>query len=206
MKTLTPKAQATREKIIQAANNLFYRHGYTATGLDKIIKAAEVTKGNFYYHFKSKEELLVAVLDWHRNLAFNELGLNQSLECKSPIETLLTSIKNIAKRMADTPAVQGCESPQVHGCFFGNIALELSTCSEVVRHKVKLIFDDYRGFITELLKKAKIANEIDQTLDIQTTANIIISLMEGATLLDKAEQKQSHIYQAIEFIEMYLKD
>ena len=63
MPVLTDKARATRERILEAAEHQFHRHGYHATGLDRIIADAGVTKGNFYYHFKSKDELLLVMLD-----------------------------------------------------------------------------------------------------------------------------------------------
>lgn len=197
---MTPKAQATREKILRAANDLFYVHGYTATGLDKLIAEAGVTKGNFYYHFKSKEELLIAVLDWHRELAFRELGLDKSATFASPLNMLMTLVTGMGKR-----SLCNHESCQIRGCFFGNVALELATGSVAVRKKVNEIFHDFRQFMQDLLEKAQIAGEVRADINCADTAGMIISLMEGAVLLDKAAQNESEIHRAVEFIEAYLK-
>ncbi len=53
----------TRLSILNAAGNLFSRHGYCATSLDDILNAAGITKGAFYHYFKSKEDLCAALLE-----------------------------------------------------------------------------------------------------------------------------------------------
>ena len=61
-KTPTPRTQ-TRERLVEAARKLFHQHGYRATGIAEILRAAEVNSGSLYYFFPSKEDLLVAVLE-----------------------------------------------------------------------------------------------------------------------------------------------
>ena len=53
----------TRERIVEAARQLFFRQGYTATGISQILKAAEAKSGSLYHFFPSKEDLLAAVLE-----------------------------------------------------------------------------------------------------------------------------------------------
>ena len=55
------KGEITKERIIAKSAKLFLEHGYSNTGLSEILKAAEIPKGAFYFHFKSKNELGVAV-------------------------------------------------------------------------------------------------------------------------------------------------
>ncbi|GGB81928.1 TetR/AcrR family transcriptional regulator [Dyadobacter sediminis] len=56
------KAADTRLIILQKAFELIYRNGYQATSIDVIIATTQVTKGAFYYHFKSKEEMGLAII------------------------------------------------------------------------------------------------------------------------------------------------
>src|SRR3954452_25217190 len=51
-----------RDRLVAAAVELFYRHGFNAVGVDRIIAAAGVTKTTFYKHFDSKDELMVAAV------------------------------------------------------------------------------------------------------------------------------------------------
>lgn len=58
-------ASKTRQRLIQTALDLFYREGFHAVGLDRIIAEVGVTKTTFYNHFPSKDDLIVAVVEAH---------------------------------------------------------------------------------------------------------------------------------------------
>jgi len=58
-------ATDTRERIITTAHDMFYCDGFHAVGLDRIFRDVGVTKTTFYNHFASKDDLVVAVLNWH---------------------------------------------------------------------------------------------------------------------------------------------
>jgi TetR/AcrR family transcriptional repressor of nem operon len=199
MKQLSPKAQATRERILAVANDLFYQNGFNATGLDSILTAAGVAKGNFYHHFKNKEELATAVLDWHRDQAFADICLDSILAEPSPRKALFELMTRMTGRM-----ISDSDSCQVRGCFFGNFALELSTASDAVRHKVKHIFDGMRQLLQQLIEKGQQKGEIRTELDAAATAGLILGLMEGAVLLDKTSQTQQESQNALAFIRQYL--
>ena len=54
---------STRERIVEQADVLFYERGYEATSLADIAAPLGLSRGNFYYHFKTKDEILDAVID-----------------------------------------------------------------------------------------------------------------------------------------------
>jgi len=55
----------TRQRLVETAVFLFWENGYAATGVAEILARAKVNSGSFYHFFKSKEALLLAVLDWY---------------------------------------------------------------------------------------------------------------------------------------------
>ena len=55
----------TRDRLIKAADDLFYQEGFHAVGLDRVISAVGVTKTTFYNHFESKEHLILEMLQFH---------------------------------------------------------------------------------------------------------------------------------------------
>jgi AcrR family transcriptional regulator len=57
------QGQATRQELVRTATDLFGRQGYSATSLNDVVTAAQVTKGAFYHHFESKEELFLVVFE-----------------------------------------------------------------------------------------------------------------------------------------------
>ncbi len=72
--TKSQKGAATRDQILNAASRLIHVQGYQSTSLDDVLRESGVGKGNFYYYFKSKEDLGYAIIDRIRR-AFIERGL-----------------------------------------------------------------------------------------------------------------------------------
>ena len=68
------KGEATKEHLIACAGRLFWQNGYAATGLSEILKEAHLTKGSFYFYFKSKEDLAVAVVGYYHRVVYEWLG------------------------------------------------------------------------------------------------------------------------------------
>ncbi len=198
--TSTPKALATRERILEAADTLFYLHGYNATGLDRIISEAGITKGNFYYHFKSKETLALAALERHFEKTSHEMSEQAMKHKQSPLKMLFAILELMARRQKGQ-----YQAGRIRGCYFGNFTLEMSTESKAVRGKVQSIFERIKEMFSDLLRRAANANEIAADIDPDKTSGMILSLMEGAILLDKAEQKPIAVANAITFIKQYLE-
>src|SRR3954451_23126457 len=59
----TDRGRATRDRILDAASELFYRQGVTATGLDQVVAASRTGKGQLYHYFADKRELVQAVIE-----------------------------------------------------------------------------------------------------------------------------------------------
>ena len=197
--SLSAKAQATRKRILDAAEMLFHLHGYNATGLDKVIKKAKITKGNFYYHFKSKEALAVATLDSQLSATQNTISEEVISNNNSALENLFELFEFLTKQQK----MQYREG-QLYGCYFGNFTLELSTTSQEIRNKVKEVFANLLGLFESLLTQAKEAGEIPDHIDPAQMSPIIMSQIEGAILLDKANQEPKNLDNSIKFIKQVL--
>lgn len=200
MSEYSPKAQQTRERILRAAVELFYQQGYNATGLESVISAAGVVKGNFYYYFKSKEELAVEALRWQRQQTRNALGIDLPLADETPLQRLF----NILQRMKHAVAPTSGEQCEIRGCYYGNLALELSASSESVRQELISVFEGIRALFADLIHQARERGEISATIDPDNAATMLLSLIEGAVLLSKTTQNTQEIDKAIEFIRNYL--
>ncbi len=60
---MNSKAETIRNKIVSTADELFYRQGFNHTSFTDIAKAVGISRGNFYYHFKTKDDILAAVIE-----------------------------------------------------------------------------------------------------------------------------------------------
>jgi len=87
------RSQETRIEILNSANALFSRNGYAETSVAEICELASVSKGAFYYHFATKQELLLALLENWLN------GLDQTFET---IQEKSRSVPDAILEMADT--------------------------------------------------------------------------------------------------------
>ena len=65
MSRITKKPEERKKQILQSAQRLFFEEGYEKTSVERIIKELNLAKGTFYYYFKSKADLLVAIADQH---------------------------------------------------------------------------------------------------------------------------------------------
>ncbi|MEB7556907.1 TetR/AcrR family transcriptional regulator [Kluyvera cryocrescens] len=110
------QATGAREKILLSAHELFYRHGIRATGIDKIIAQARVTKVTFYRHFPSKNDLILAYLEYRHTRWLNRFSQSikqHHADGRSPADAL-------ANAMADW-----WENPDFRGCAFLNATAEM---------------------------------------------------------------------------------
>lgn len=199
MPTLTEKAQATRERILRAAEGLFHRHGYHATGLDRIIAEAGVTKGNFYYHFKSKEALAIASIERH----FDQMGVaiaQRGGAGSSPLSTLFSILDYFAELIVAQNQAGG-----VVGCYFGNFGLEMGGENLAVRKRLQAVFTSIRERFEDLLQRALDSGELPADHDPEQIAAIIISLLEGAILMDKTGKEPREVSRAVDFLKAYLE-
>ena len=61
------KGEQSKRKIIETAGELFWKNGYTKTGVSEILKASGLPKGSFYFYFKKKSDVAEAVLQYYGN-------------------------------------------------------------------------------------------------------------------------------------------
>jgi AcrR family transcriptional regulator len=99
------RARRTRERILEAAAVAFARDGYEATSLNAVIRASGLTKGAFYFHFPSKEELALATFR-HKQRHVVERTLAEAEEAHDAIAELRAVISIRARLYAEDPSAR----------------------------------------------------------------------------------------------------
>jgi TetR/AcrR family transcriptional repressor of nem operon len=184
---MTPKGQITREKILESACVLFYLNGYKGTTIDDILERSGVKKGNFYFHFKSKEALGYAVFDVYK--ADSSALFQKTLQkTGDPINNLCSLFSNHEQGLKRS-AYKG-------GCPFGNLALELADHHQGFRMKLEKVFDGWAKEIRAVLNEAKKRGKLKSSIDTKGLSYLIVAVMEGGTLLCKTK-KAGGIYRDI---------
>jgi AcrR family transcriptional regulator len=100
------KSERTRQRIIDAANRLFYHQGYHNTSFTDVVDATNIPRGNIYYYFKTKDEILVAAIR-HRTERISAMLDDWSGKYRTPIERLHRFV-NILEDSADSLTRFGC--------------------------------------------------------------------------------------------------
>ncbi|NOX91071.1 MAG: TetR/AcrR family transcriptional regulator [Gammaproteobacteria bacterium] len=131
------KGEALRQRIVAAADELFYRQGYENTSFSDIADAVGISRGNFYYHFKSKDEILSAVID-SRVAAIVTMLNEWDKKFKDPRQRLYYYI--------DMP-LRDQENICLHGCPVGSLCTELAKINRTMLDDANRMFAVFRDWL-----------------------------------------------------------
>lgn len=159
-------ARDTRQRLIDIAHELFYREGFYAVGLDRVLAEVGVTKTTFYNHFESRDELIVAVLQWHdawwaktfRQMLRDEAG-------DDPADQLRALFHVLKEALAD----------QFSGCMFINAAVAFPSPHDPAHQAAAQNQATNESIVRELAKAAGL-----EDADADKLAKELTLLMEGA--------------------------
>ncbi len=194
--TKSQKGATTRDQILDAAARLIHLQGYHCTSLDDVLRESGAGKGNFYYHFKSKEELGYAIID-----RVMQGFIVQTLE---PIfaDTSgdpIAQIHAFLDRVLDNQRQRNC----IGGCPIGNLASELSDVHEGFRRRLAGIFDEWRSKLTEALSRGQIG-WARHDFEPSVVAQFLVAALEGAILLSKVTKDIAIMEQCVEQLKQHL--
>ena len=191
------KGAATRDQILDVAGKLIHLRGYHATSLDDVLKESGVGKGNFYYYFKSKEDLGYAILD--RMLqAFVERTLEPAFA--DAVADPVVQIKEFLDRVLDNQRQRSC----IGGCPMGNLASELSDVHEGFRQQLAGMFLQWRVTLAEVLARGQESGRLRSGLDPASAAEFLVAALEGAILLTKVTRDISVMERCVTELKQHL--
>ena len=163
---------------MEAARTLFWKHGYSSTGIAQILKEADAGSGSLYYFFPTKEDLLLAVLEWYRENLWSQVVQPVFDRVTDPIERIFGILDGYRRGLLLTSFQ--------HGCPIGNLALELADSHPAVRQLLAVNFTGWRKAIEQCL--AESAERLPEALDREQFALFVLTTMEGAVMLARAYQ------------------
>jgi TetR/AcrR family transcriptional regulator, transcriptional repressor for nem operon len=189
--------RSTREAIIEAATRLMHVRGYQNTSLDDVLRESGAGKGNFYHHFRSKEDLGFAILD-------QLVGrfVERTLEpCFSDAEApRLDQVRCFLDRVLEAQRKSNC----VGGCAMGNLASELSDVHEGFRARLASVFTAWRVRLTTVLAEAQARGEVVAFCRPEPAAQFLVAGLEGGILLTKVSKDIAVLEQCVSELKRYL--
>ncbi len=153
------------------------RQGFNSTGIEAILKQANVPKGSFYYYFSSKQDFGLQVLDH-----FAE-GIDRIFTSYLADEgfTPLARLRNCMESLVDRFEKNNCSI----GCLAANMGQELADQNEDFRLKLAGIFQSWMDHFERCLAKARDEGEIPADSDPNALAEYFLTGFEGALLISK---------------------
>lgn len=178
------KSEATKNYIIQKSFDLIYKKGYQATSIDDIIATTQVTKGAFYYHFKTKEEMGLAVIKEKMTPGMVQFSLNI---LKEPGD-----VRNNIYRMMEALLLKNDFFIVEYGCPMVNLVEEMSALNPAFNKSLKRLVVNWQAEIETALLKAQANGQISNDADIKKITHYITANYGGVRYLGKLFGKPAY--------------
>jgi len=191
-KTDPNKAERTRQFIIEKAAPIFNKKGIAGTSLSNLTKATGLTKGSIYGNFKDKDEVAVCVFQYNVNNLVSYL--TRAMDKENTSINKLLAIPKAYRRLYKTMIAYG-------GCPILNTAAEADDTHQVLCRLTVEAIETIKKTIFTLIETGKQSGEINPDTDTNKTAEIIICLIEGGSLLSKTTGKDTYMMNALKQIE-----
>ncbi len=181
----TRDPEGTRARLVSNAFREIHAHGYAGASLDRILASSGVTKGALYHHFKSKADLLHAVIDDAVRPMVADRWLAPLSESDDPIRTLAESTRTMM--MEATPEEMCC------GCPLNNLTQELAGVDEEIRKHLDRIADEWRAGIRAAFERGQEAGNVRKEVDVAAVASLVFATYQGLI----GSVKTSHDQEAV---------
>jgi TetR/AcrR family transcriptional repressor of nem operon len=174
--------KTTRDHIVEAADQLFYRRGYEHTSFSDIADVVQISRGNFYYHFKTKDEILDAVID--TRLAGTQKMLERwEIEGKTPADRIRSFIHILIANRADIKR---------YGCPVGTLCTELAKLGHASQADANKLFTLFRTWLRRQFTL------LGREADADALAMHLLARSQGVATLASAFQDEKFIRQEVE--------
>ena len=188
----------TRQAILGAAFQEFYRNGFQGGSVNKIVEAAGITKGALFHHFPGKRELAFAVIDEIIEPILRQRWLKPFAESSDPITSLQQTIRHLVKNDIQT-------GYWLQGCPLNNLAQEMSPLDEGFRERIDGLYDTWRKGIAEALTIGRSAGTVRKDVAARDVAALVVAAQMGVWGTGKSSRNEELMIQAGDALCGYLE-
>ena len=187
-----------KETIIHESLKLFSLKGFLNTSLHDIILAANTSKGGFYNHFSSKEDLFFQVLNEARRI-WREKNLSNLNDLENPLD----KIKKLLENYKDRYLKDGDNFPG--GCFFITLSVELNDQRPHLAKEIDKGFIGLKNMFKKLLDQTKASGQLITDADTEIVTEMIFNSMLGASVSYGANKSKAGLDKSVESIIDYIE-
>lgn len=175
-------AAITRQQIVEAADKLFYERGFEATSFADISAVVGLSRGNFYYHFKTKDEILEAVITNRLSKTRAMLDAWQ-VEAKSPADRIRRFIQILIMNQTKIMA---------YGCPVGTLCNELAKLDHIAKSRAAELFTVFRDWLSHQF------TALGQGTNAEELAMHVLMRSQGVAALATAFRDEAFVRREVE--------
>jgi AcrR family transcriptional regulator len=190
------KALNTRRTILEKAFELIYKKGYQTTSINEIIATTEVTKGAFFYHFKTKDEIGIALINEIIKPTMYEYLILPLQNTNNPIEKIYLTIKSL---LFNNPILS-----YKYGCPLGNLIQEMSPWNSEFTVALNLVVLELQKTIEDTLVEAIKNDNLHNNVNPKQVAQFILSSYWGIRSFSKISDSNECYHTYLKELKIYL--
>ncbi|UOU97515.1 TetR/AcrR family transcriptional regulator [Chryseobacterium daecheongense] len=177
------KSEATRLTILQKAFELIYEKGYQTTSVDEIIATTQVTKGAFYYHFKTKDEMGLAIINELLKPNFKNTFIDPLQNESNPLDNIYQLMYEILMKNELLKVEYGCPA--------SNFTQEMAPWNIDFTKALNNLSGQWENAMIDSIEKGKQNGLIKKDIDAKGIAVFVMSGYWGVRNLGKLENSKS---------------
>jgi TetR/AcrR family transcriptional repressor of nem operon len=190
------KAEATRSMILHKAFELIYVKGYQTTSIDDIIATTQVTKGAFYYHFKTKDEMGLAII----NEVLKPTLASSFIEPLQGEQDPLDAIYNLMDSLLMKNEFLKVE----YGCPASNFTQEMTPWNSEFNKALNELTREWTEAITATIERGKKSGVIRKDVNAKQVTIFVLSGYWGIRNLGKLENSKKVYISYLKQLKIYL--
>ncbi|WP_418040275.1 TetR/AcrR family transcriptional regulator [Paenibacillus xylanilyticus] len=178
-----------RTKAVEVAAQLFLRQGYSYVSMDEVVRASGVSKSNIYYHFKNKEELLQAVVQYWIAQYESQVYILLSQRERSVEERVNSFIATLSA---------GIEGRNFEGsCPFITLYMQTPASAPEVKASISRFFRELQPMIEKLFQQGVDSGEFREGMDAGAVSSLFVAALEGSLVLAETARDTGIIEQSV---------
>lgn len=182
--------KGTRERIVEAADDLFYQQGFDQTSFADIANAVQISRGNFYYHFKSKDDILQAVIE-KRLSSLRKMLSQWDQELPDPTQRISRYIDILITNQANI---------KHYGCPVGTLCSELAKLRHASKAEAGALFTLFRDWLSQQFQL------LGHQADAEFLAMHLIARGQGISTLANALHDEQFLEQEVRQLHQWVQD
>ncbi|ALR30341.1 TetR family transcriptional regulator [Chryseobacterium sp. IHB B 17019] len=190
------KSEATRLTILQKAFELIYTNGYQTTSVDEIIATTQVTKGAFYYHFKTKDEMGLAIINELLKPNFKNTFIEPMQTHENPLDIIYNLMYNLLMENEVLKVEYGCPA--------SNFTQEMAPWNIDFTKALNELSLQWEKAMIDAIEKGKINGKIKMNVKGKEVAVFVMAGYWGVRNLGKLENSKEVYVVYLKGLKAYL--